>query len=418
MAGDAEKYSAIAFAGTIEFGVMQNNYGGFVEYATLTLLVLQIVWGRSYLKHRRPDWPRPLLTASIALMVLMWAFSASALFLTWTGFIYTSRIIPVGVRAAVVAIGYFWMLLSWLGILIAELIRYVAAKIPGLHSPARRTWLRAAGVAAVCVPAAPAAFGAFIERNQYGVDELDLPVPGLHPDFDGYRIVQVSDLHVSPFLSPRDAARAIDMANELRADLALFTGDLISERGDPLDEAIRELIRLRGADGVLGCMGNHEAYIGCRNYLERKTRPAGLNFLRSKATQIRRGQGTLNIAGVDYERSSRQTEYLIGAERLVVPDTANILLSHNPDVFPTAIRRGYQAVLSGHTHGGQVNVEILHQNLNPARFRTPFISGLYRLDAPGQASASCYVTNGIGTIGMPIRLGAPPEIALLRLRRP
>lgn len=417
MAGELETHSALALAGTIEFGVMQTNYGGFVEYATLTLLVLQIVWGRSYLKNRRPDWPRPILASSIALMVLMWTFSASALFLTWTGFVYTSRVIPVGLRATVVAIGYFWMLLSSLAILMAEFVRYGSSKFPALHSPARRTWLRAAGVAAVCLPAAPAAFGAFIERNQYGVDELDLPVPGLHPDFDGYRIVQVSDLHVSPFLSPRDAARAIDMANELRADLALFTGDLISERGDPLDDAIRELIRLRGADGVLGCMGNHEAYVGCRDYLELKTRPLGVNFLRRKSTQIRRGQGTLNIAGIDYERNSRRREnYLSGAERMVVPGVANILLSHNPDVFPTAVQRGFQAVLSGHTHGGQINVEILHQNVNPARFRTPFTSGLYRLDASGQ-TASCYVSNGIGTIGMPIRLGAPPEIALLRLRR-
>ena len=109
--------------------------------------------------------------------------------------------------------------------------------------------------------------------------------------------------------------------------------------------------------------------------------------------------------------------YLPGTDRLVVPGATNLLLSHNPDVFPTALRRGFQAVLSGHTHGGQVNVEILHQNINPARFRTPFTSGLYRLGSPGEPQATCFVTNGIGTIGMPIRLGAPAEIALLRLRR-
>ena len=74
------------------------------------------------------------------------------------------------------------------------------------------------------------------------------------------------------------------------------------------------------------------------------------------------------------------------------------LLSHNPDVFPTALRRGFQAVLSGHTHGGQVNVEILHQNINPARFRTPYTSGLYQLGEADEAQASCFVTNGIGTI--------------------
>ncbi len=142
---------------------MQNNYGGFVEYATLTLLVLQIVWGRAYLKHRRPDWPRPILTASIALMVLMWGVpAASALFLTWTGFIYTSRIIPVALRAAIVAIGYFWMLLSWLGILIGRTRSgmsrqrspisihppaergYVLPALPQSVQPYRRAWPRSA----------------------------------------------------------------------------------------------------------------------------------------------------------------------------------------------------------------------------------------------------------------------------------
>src|SRR5206468_4321639 len=112
-----------------------------------------------------------------------------------------------------------------------------------------------------------------------------------------------------------------------------------------------------------------------------------------------------------------RANYLAGTERLTVPGATNLLLSHNPDVFPAAIRRGFQAVLSGHTHGGQINVEILHQNITPARFRTPYISGLYRVDGSGQAAGSGYVTNGIGTIGMPVRLGAPPQIALLRLRR-
>jgi predicted MPP superfamily phosphohydrolase len=69
-------------------------------------------------------------------------------------------------------------------------------------------------------------------------------------------------------------------------------------------------------------------------------------------------------------------------------------------------------VLGGHTHGGQVTVEILNQNLNIARFFTPYVAGLYRLNG-----SSCYVNSGVGTIGMPVRLGAPPEITLLRLRK-
>ena len=94
------------------------------------------------------------------------------------------------------------------------------------------------------------------------------------------------------------------------------------------------------------------------------------------------------------------------------PAALNVLLSHNPDVFPVAARQGYNLMLAGHTHGGQVTVEILDQSVNPARFFTPYVYGLYRSGA-----AAAYVTRGIGTIGVPVRFGAPPEISLLRLRK-
>jgi predicted MPP superfamily phosphohydrolase len=87
-------------------------------------------------------------------------------------------------------------------------------------------------------------------------------------------------------------------------------------------------------------------------------------------------------------------------------------LSHNPDVFPAAVRKGFDTVISGHTHGGQVTVEILNQTLNFARFVTPYVAGMYRIDG-----RSCYVNAGIGTIGMPVRIGARPEITLFRLRK-
>jgi hypothetical protein len=396
---------------------MPTNYGGAVEYVAAVLVVLQILLAQSYLKRRCARWPWPARLALVAVLVLLWSATLVSAWLTWTGALYTRHAAPVGLATAISATGYVWIMLSSVMLAIAAVLRFLFARMPGVPSPGRRRLLRTVAVAAVGAPAAAAAYGTFIERNRYGIRELDFPVPDLHPDLDGFRIVQVSDLHVSPFLSVRSAGQVIDMANGLNADLALFTGDLISEMGDPLNAAIRELIRLRADRGVLGCMGNHEEYVGCRNYLARQAGRAGLVFLRDAATQIHRGAATLNIAGVDYQRSSNRMSYLPGTDRLVVPGATNLLLSHNPDVFPTALRRGFQAVLSGHTHGGQVNVEILHQNINPARFRTPFTSGLYRLGSPGEPQATCFVTNGIGTIGMPIRLGAPAEIVLLRLRR-
>jgi uncharacterized protein len=113
---------------------------------------------------------------------------------------------------------------------------------------------------------------------------------------------------------------------------------------------------------------------------------------------------------VDYQRFHRP--YLRRAENLIVPGAFNLLLSHNPDVFPVAARKGFPLTLAGHTHGGQVRVEILGQDLNVARFFTPYIDGLYR-----QENAALFVSRGIGTIGLPARLGAPPEVALLKLCR-
>ncbi|MGB9605204.1 MAG: metallophosphoesterase [Bryobacteraceae bacterium] len=122
------------------------------------------------------------------------------------------------------------------------------------------------------------------------------------------------------------------------------------------------------------------------------------------------GRALLNVAGVDYQR--RGQPYLQGAGRLLRSGAINLLLSHNPDVFDAAVRLGFQAVLSGHTHGGQVNLEILGKSLNVARFWTPYVYGLYR-----KCTASIFVSRGIGTVGVPVRLGAPPEVVCLRLRR-
>jgi predicted MPP superfamily phosphohydrolase len=264
----------------------------------------------------------------------------------------------------------------------------------------------------MAAPAVLSGYGAFIERTRYRVRETDLPIPGLHPDLEGLRIAQISDLHVSPYLSVREAGRVVDMTNELRPQLTLVTGDLISSFGDPLDATIAEVGRLRADAGVLGCLGNHEAYAECEDYTTMQARRYGIVFLRQEARRLQWGKGVLNVAGVDFQSFRRRNIYLRDAGELIVPGVSNLLLSHNPDVFPVAVRQGYDAVVSGHTHGGQVTVEILNQTLNLARFYTPYVAGLYRIDG-----RSCYVTAGIGTIGMPVRVGAPPEITLLRLRR-
>jgi predicted MPP superfamily phosphohydrolase len=253
-------------------------------------------------------------------------------------------------------------------------------------------------------------YGVFIERFRISLREQDIHVPGLPRDLHGLRLVQLTDIHLSPFLSKRELERAVAIANETRAHLGLVTGDLITTEADPLDVCLECLAHLRADAGIFGCLGNHETYADVEDYTAEQGARLGLQFLRQAAAPLRFGNAVLNLAGVDYQRL--RAPYLVGAERLVRPGTFNVLLSHNPDVFPTAAKQGYHLTLSGHTHGGQVRVEILRQDLNIARFFTPYIDGVYRL-----GSASAFVSRGIGTIGLPARLGSTPEVALLKLWR-
>ncbi len=269
-----------------------------------------------------------------------------------------------------------------------------------------------AGNAIVAGPFAALGYGALVERTNFQVNEIDVPLAGLHRDLDGLRLLLLSDIHLGMFLSERELARMIDAACELEPHAAFATGDFISTFGDPLEASIRQVARVKADAGMLGCLGNHERYAHAEDEATRLAARAGIPILRGQARQLRFGNATLNVAGVDYQRSSERRAYLAGAERLIEPGAFNLLLSHNPDVFPVAARQGWSLVLAGHTHGGQVNVEILDRSISPAAFLTPYVRGLYHIGPSAE-----YVTRGIGTVGIPARLGSPPEISLLRLRK-
>jgi predicted MPP superfamily phosphohydrolase len=302
-----------------------------------------------------------------------------------------------------------WALLSlcWL---VGYPTLWIWSRMQREHSPARRLFFKTAYTTVLVAPPAVIGYGVFIERHQLFLREQKLEFPDLPPDLDGLRLVQLSDIHLSPFLSRDEVRRAVDMANETRAHLALVTGDLITTGRDPLDECLDILSRLRTDAGVFGCMGNHEIYAGAEDHVEEEGARKGMRFLRLSSESLRFGNAVLNLAGVDYQRLRRP--YLMGAEKLVMPGAFNVLLSHNPDVFPVAARQGYPLTIAGHTHGGQIRVEILNVDLNPGHYYTPFVDGLYR-----RGSSSIFVSRGIGTIAVPARIGAPPEVALLRLCR-
>jgi uncharacterized protein len=378
---------------------------------TLITLATQAFIARLYFtewRKRLSPWIGRFITLAL---VVLWAAFLFAIPFRFNKFNRHVSWIPVWFRGTFIAAGNLWGIVAVASFAIYLVIRFALSRRQIRHSPGRRSLIRATGAAAVTAPFAVAAFGAIIERTNFHVKEVDFPVRDLHPDLEGLRIGQLSDLHVSPWLSVKDLGRAVDMLNERKPHLTVITGDVITQPGDPLDDAIRELGRLRADAGVLGCMGNHERYCNCEVHEQREAAKYGIDILRNQQRVLRFGKGEINIAGVDHQ-SIHDGVYLLGSGNLVVPGVTNLLLSHNPDVFPVAVERGFDAMLSGHTHGGQVTVEILNQTLNVARFATPYVAGLYRLHG-----RTCYVTSGLGTIALPVRIGAPPEITVVRLAR-
>lgn len=276
--------------------------------------------------------------------------------------------------------------------------------------PARRTFLKATQGALLCGPAAVTAFGVLVGRHDLEPREVEIPIAGLPKDLEGLRIAQLSDIHLSAFVPRELLDRAVAMANEFRPHLHVVTGDLVTREGDPLDSCLAGLKALRSDAGTFGCMGNHERYAEAEDYVEAWGRRNGMPFLRHQQTLLRFGQAQINLAGVDYQKM--HGEYLVGAQNLLRDDATNLLLSHNPDVFPVAAQQGWDLTLAGHTHGGQITVEYLDRYLNVVRFLTPFVSGHYAL-----GKSQLYVTRGVGTVGVPARVGAMPEVTLLRLRK-
>jgi predicted MPP superfamily phosphohydrolase len=312
--------------------------------------------------------------------------------------------------------------------------------------PGRRYFFRAATAAAGAAPFLTAMYGFAAERLKYQVRHVEIPIPNLPHALDGMKIVQLSDIHLSSYMTRTQVRRAVDMANDLGADLAVVTGDLITGSGDSIADCIEEVRRLHAPLGVWGCNGNHEIYARAEDEAAYLYAQAGMKLLRQQNAQLAFKGARFNLIGVDYQREysprGQRQRLLAGIEPMVRRDMPNILLSHNPNSFNRAAEMGIELSLAGHTHGGQIQVEILDHRLSPARFISDYIAGLYQRPlfapapneraagtshsrksfpslalAPSAPLASIYVNRGLGTVGAPVRLGVPPEISLIVLRR-
>ena len=342
------------------------------------------------------------------------------------------------------AVARLWLIASCLGFLAVTVVgslewlsRAAMAALPAAQAtriePARHTVFRYAAYLAGGLPFLAAVYGATVGRLRYRVVTVDVPLVHLPPSLDGLRIVHVSDLHIGDFMPPAALRRAVDMINAVQPDLAVLTGDLITSEHDPLEDGIAELSRLRVPLGVWGCHGNHERWADLETRAHALFARYGMHVLRQQCVELSWRGGRFNLIGVDDQRERARpgepSSLLCSIAGLVRPDIPNILLSHNPETFPRAAALGIELSLAGHTHGGQIRFMLGNRQWSPARLMTPFVAGLYRLPlgpAPPAASdetvagpqtdAFLYVNPGLGTLGLPLRLGMPPEITVLTLR--
>jgi predicted MPP superfamily phosphohydrolase len=262
-------------------------------------------------------------------------------------------------------------------------------------------------------------YGALVGRHDYVVEEVPVRLAGLSRAFDGFSIVQLSDLHIGQFVHDAELAAAEELVRRARADLIVLTGDLVDH--DPrFAERLGRFARRLGPlarHGVAAISGNHDYYAGIEPVVD-ALRRGGARVLRNEAVVLGDPGAGIALLGVDDVRApgfgergpdvARAVHALPRLGDRVAParDLPRVLLCHNPVYFEVAQGQvGLQ--LSGHTHGGQVNPLV-----RPADWvlRHGWIAGLY--EAQG---SRLYVNRGFGTAGPPARVGAPPEVTRLVL---
>ena len=250
--------------------------------------------------------------------------------------------------------------------------------------------------------------GFYNARKAPRVKIVDIPLKDLPPALQGFKIAQISDMHVGPTIKRPAMKYVVAKINQLQVDVVAITGDLVDGNVYELSRHVAPLAGLRSSHGTFFVTGNHEYYSGVHPWL--KYLPTlGVRVLLNEHVIILHKHAPIVIAGVtDYSAASYDTSHrtdvalaITGAPRAAV----KVLLAHQPRSATSAEQAGFDLQLSGHTHGGQ----FLPWNFF-VRFQQPFTAGLHRVK-----DMLVYVSRGTGYWGPPKRFGSPSEITLLRL---
>jgi len=270
--------------------------------------------------------------------------------------------------------------------------------------------LRRIAVVSAALGAGGLLYAREIEPRRLETVRLELTLPRLAAAFDGYRVVQIGDIHLDDWSKPARLNRIAAMVNAELPDLIAVTGDFASYSAKRLDTGrlVGALGDLSATDGVVAILGNHD-YLTDVGLIRRCIREAGLTELLNGVLTLKRGDAALHIAGIDDVMEGRSRLDLVLGD--LPEDGAAILLAHEPDFADVAAATGrFDLQLSGHSHGGQVRVPLLGRAVLPP-FSQRYTRGLHEV-----GGMLLYTNRGLGTIHARVRFGCRPEITTLTLR--
>jgi len=247
-------------------------------------------------------------------------------------------------------------------------------------------------------------------RHQLHVTHQPVHLERLPADFAGLCLVQLSDIHHGLYTRLEEVEKAVELANRLEPDLVALTGDFVTNSRKYIAPVAEALGRLRARHGCYAVLGNHDHRVGA-DAVAAALQARGIEVLRNRHVRLRRNGSSLIVAGVDDVGYGEDNLRL--ALEGAMADSPTVLLSHNPAVLPRAAACGVDLVLSGHTHGGQVDAPRLRTLMGRRGLRLPL---RWRQGLEQAGATQLYISRGIGTVVLPLRLRCPAEIPVLHLQ--
>ncbi len=370
---------------------------GITLLTVLSSLVVGLHWYLGARLIRDVGMPEPFATIA---WVMVWVFFGSI----FAGFL-GGRLFPRPAAKIFQWLGFVWM--GAFGLLLvttslSDLALFIASKFTTLDA----SWqsLRAFGVMGVVVPAL--AWGFYVSRRPL-TKRVEIDIPGLDPSLDGFRIVQITDVHIGETLG-RDFARQVALhVNSLKPDLVAVTGDMIDGSVARLHDEVAPLGEMRGKYGVYYVTGNHEYYHGGSSW-EAEGRKLGFTVLHNEHRVIADGKlvigGVTDVEGARFSQAHAPRVDLAFAQ--APAGVPRILLAHQPRFAKYAKDSSISLMLSGHTHGGQIFPFMVF-----VRLQQPVVRGFETL-----SGVPTYTSNGTGYWGPPFRIGPRGEVTELILR--